>query len=174
MKEVRVLCAGRRGGFAPVSPGGFIEPHTQRGTVFPPRCYTPCTKTLQIPWQSVPSLPSPTRRCRRLFANCNAVIATFFILNLPSRAHFRCKGRPSARSSLARGLNLHPLWRNERIIDLYFKIHCAAYAQVSFTGACIYSPKTKNAVRLLSRTFEGERYFVATCVAFRYSFVSKF
>lgn len=27
-KEVRVPRAGRRGGFAPVSPGGFIEPHT--------------------------------------------------------------------------------------------------------------------------------------------------
>lgn len=26
-KEVRVPRAGRRGGFAPVSPGGFIEPH---------------------------------------------------------------------------------------------------------------------------------------------------
>lgn len=71
-KEVRVPRASRREGFAPVSPGGFIEPH--------------------IAWYGVPATvlyamyQNAADPGRRSFANCNAIMEVFFILNLPGRA----------------------------------------------------------------------------------------
>lgn len=62
-KEVRVPRAGRRGGFAPVSPGGFIEPHTAWYGV-------PAT-VLYAMYQNAadPRPPWCRRRRRRSFAN---------------------------------------------------------------------------------------------------------
>lgn len=121
-KEVRVPRAGRRGGFAPVSPGGFIEPHTAWYGV-------PATVLYAMYQNAADPRPSRYRRRRRRrrrlhrrrsFANCNAVMETFFILNLPSPVHFRCEGRPFARPSLARSLTC-TLRHNGRIIGPYFK-----------------------------------------------------
>jgi len=63
-KEVRVPRAGRRGGFAPVSPGGFIEPHTAWHGV-------PATVLYAMYQNAADPLLSPRpsryrrRRCRR-------------------------------------------------------------------------------------------------------------
>lgn len=77
-KEVRVPRAGRRGGFAPVSPGGFIEPHTAWYGV-------PAT-VLYAMYQNAADPRLPRCRRRRSFANSNVVMETFFILNLYSHA----------------------------------------------------------------------------------------
>lgn len=65
-KEVRVPRAGRRGGFAPVSPGGFIEPHTAWHGV-------PATVLYAMYQNAADPWPSRYRRrqCHCSFANCS-------------------------------------------------------------------------------------------------------
>lgn len=69
-KEVRVPRAGRRGGFAPVSPGGFIEPHIAWHGV-------PAT-VLYAMYQNAADPPAVARS-----QTVNAIIEAFFILSLP-------------------------------------------------------------------------------------------
>lgn len=98
--------AGRRGGFAPVSPGGFIEPHTAWYGV-------PAT-VLYAMYQNAAD-PRPSRRGALGAARSQAVTlcvmeASFFILNLPSPSlQVRETSFLAARPSLTREFNSSPL-----------------------------------------------------------------